>query len=329
MHEPTYVVAATSKDKAREKEEHQRVITGKDVLTLTRISEIKRVLQPGGLVEVKASDSVVTSFQKLIGAKILSVPIYDQERRKYIGFLDVLDILHFFLKELTESELSDGFDALKERFSKKKCKDIRNISESNAYRPVENSAPLNSAIDLMLQYHVRRVPIINSEGDLVSILTQSRLLQHLAEEVQKFSFCQSSVEELKLGYKTVTSVTSDTPVKDAYEMMLSQNISGVAVVDSNGKLVGSLSVTDLRVVGFNTDLLKKMLLSVGDFVAAVAANKQHSIYSITPDSKISSVVNLFQVNQLHRVFVVDPESGKPIGVISLNDLLRLFASENK
>lgn len=65
------------------------------------------------VIDVNATDSVLVGFQRLIENKILSLPIFDVRRNKYIGFLDIVDIVHHFLDSLTETEVGQGFDSFK------------------------------------------------------------------------------------------------------------------------------------------------------------------------------------------------------------------------
>jgi hypothetical protein len=58
----------------------------------------------------------------------------------------------------------------------------------------------------MVQHKVHRIPIIDSEGNLVTIITQSQLVRELYKNLSKFDISFKTVEELKLGYKEVLSI---------------------------------------------------------------------------------------------------------------------------
>jgi hypothetical protein len=48
-----------------------------------------------GVIQMDASEQVVHGFQKLLDNNILSAPVWDQKEGKYIGFLDIRDLVSF------------------------------------------------------------------------------------------------------------------------------------------------------------------------------------------------------------------------------------------
>lgn len=163
------------------------------------------------ILSVSATDSVPTAFKILTENKILSVPVWDDHHRRYVGFIDMLDVVYTIVDACKEVELTGGsLSQVLEKSQQLKrltCGQVADISGRNPFYPVQDTAPILAAMELMVDHRVHRIPIVNAEGDLVSIVTQSHLVRLLAEKIDMFpAFARLRVAELKLGYKEVLSV---------------------------------------------------------------------------------------------------------------------------
>lgn len=47
------------------------------------------------LVSGLTTDPALESLRKLLKARVLSIPLYDQEKKAFTCFFDILDVLHF------------------------------------------------------------------------------------------------------------------------------------------------------------------------------------------------------------------------------------------
>lgn len=319
---PDYVVAKTKLD---EGVSDVTFNTARDVLDNTKVKDI--MVGFSRVIDVNSTDSVLVAFQRLTENKILSLPIFDERRNKYIGFLDIVDVVHHFLDALTETEVGQGFASFKSRFAKVQCKDIADLSGRDPYQPIDESAPLGAVISLISEWDVHRVPIIDAGGELVSLLSQSRVTAYLSQHLMKFDVSKKTVGELKLGLRNVISVKESDLTVSAFNAMRKNRISGVGVVNADGVLVGVLSVTDLRSVGYDDQLFKRLYTPVSEFLKLAHsqnAQKPRGVITVNLENTVGDVFTLFGKYGIHRLYVVDA-ANKPIGVISLGDLLKLFA----
>lgn len=114
------------------------------------------------------------------------------------------------------------------------------------------------------------------------------------------------------------------------DILASRNISGIPVVDKQGKVIGIITQADiLSVVGIRKDrtfkdLLKHMLgeplldRKMGDIVGDVMTAPVHTT---TPETNIAMVVLIMDDKKIRRLPVVD-EKKKLIGIISRADILK-------
>ncbi|EGC32372.1 hypothetical protein DICPUDRAFT_92611, partial [Dictyostelium purpureum] len=199
---------------------------------------------------------VKDAFELMIKKKVLSLPVYDVQSRRFDKFIDMVDIVTFCVNHLSQKELSEldinfVFES-KEIFQKFKIGDICDLSGRNAYCPVESSAPLKIAIDLMSKWNVHRVPIIDSDGGLISILTQSRIVEYLQNHIDGLGNIEKAIGTLEdFGSKSVVTIRNDRLVIDAFKLMHENGVSALPVVNQIGILVGNISVSDMKLVGYD------------------------------------------------------------------------------
>lgn len=62
----------------------------KKTLSELSVSDIKA---PTNLVVIDSTESFVSAFSKLVASNILSAPVYDAKMKKFIGYLEVRDLL--------------------------------------------------------------------------------------------------------------------------------------------------------------------------------------------------------------------------------------------
>jgi len=295
-----------------------RPTTAKDLLQqkLTSLQPTRK------LVKANTSDGVLDGFRLLIENKLLSIPLYSIEKQRYVGFMDIVDVLHHFLDTLDETEVLAGFESFQNKLSSVTCGDVSDLSGHNPYKAIDSSAPLQSAIHLICTWKVHRVPLVDINGNLQHVFSQSYLVKYLAKFIQLFPFVSQTVSDLKLGYKyKVIPVTATSLVKDAFNVMRDNKISGVGVVDDSNNLVGALSTSDLRAIGYTEELFPKCYLRVSEFLRLIG---QHLVM-VHPSDTIGRVAQIFSTTDVHRIFVV--VDNKPIGVISLYDFIQLFDSK--
>jgi len=174
----------------------------------------------------------------------------------------------------------------------------------------------------VLDTTLHRVPVINETGEFVGLLSQSSIVKFIYNYIQLFDI-RHTVGELKLGYCDVHSVESETIAKTAFEKIRSCGVTGIAVVDKEGKLTGCLSLSDLRVLGTDFSQLRRVYLTVEEFLLNRDSEKRPDVIYAIAETTITGVADIFFKYGVHRVFVCDDQK-KPIGVISLGNYLKIF-----
>lgn len=139
----------------------------------------------------------------------------------------------------------------------------------------------------------------------------------------------------------VITIREDTPAQDLVALLSEKAISGVPVVDGDGKLVGVVSITDLLAANlgddefgqadFHTspsmDGLAEMntLLSPSEEVAGqpVSELMSRNVITAEEDTPVSAISRTLVTHRIHRVVIV--RDGQPVGVVSVGDILRALS----
>ncbi len=113
---------------------------------------------------------------------------------------------------------------------------------------VNPGAPLAAAYTLMEENEVRRLPVVNRQGELVGIITYSDILQHVPffptenELEEELPYINLTVEEV-MSYDPI-SIEPTATIQEAAELMLEAKISGLPVL-AGSRLLGIITESDI------------------------------------------------------------------------------------
>ncbi|KAL6069768.1 hypothetical protein QOT17_007340 [Balamuthia mandrillaris] len=221
-------------------------------------------------------------------------------------------------------------------FGQTPIKVIINKSKVDPFLPVEERGTLSQVLEEVFCKGVHRAPVLSrSKAHTISgIISQSDVLQFLANQVvsnEELVAQDRTVGELNLGTKYVITMSSSAQAIHAFYLMYFHKISAVAIVDKNEQLVANLSASDIR--GLHTTNFEALLKPVMEFLLLKHGGGSRQlqpqkrplpVITCTPYTLLSTVILQLAIYRLHRVWVVN-EHRQPIGVISLTDIMRLFA----
>jgi CBS domain-containing protein len=116
------------------------------------------------------------------------------------------------------------------------------------------------------------------------------------------------------------TITEDAPLAQAEQLMQQRSVTGLPVVDGQGRLVGVLSQTDLvRAHVVEEHWNRWPGLAVRHLMTSPPL-------TVSATARISEAAALMEKHHVHRLVVVDPDL-RPTGVISTLDLVRALVEE--
>src|SRR5271166_5627138 len=137
--------------------------------------------------------------------------------------------------------------------------------------------------------------------------------------------------------KAVVTASPETTVEELARLMINLRISGVPVMDKDGRLVGIVTEGDLlRRVETGTERYRPRRSEPFSSNSRLAAEyiKSHAkrvadimtreVFSIEELATLGEIADLLETKQIKRVPVV--HEGKIVGIVSRADLLKVLAS---
>lgn len=127
------------------------------------------------------------------------------------------------------------------------------VKEIMSREPVVISydATLSEASELMQKHGIRRLPVVDREK-MVAIITKSDLLRATPppEQLKPYAsvesyFARTKVRDILPAYPRLITINQEAFVEQAAKIIRENKISGLPVVDEEGRLVGVLSVNDI------------------------------------------------------------------------------------
>jgi CBS-domain-containing membrane protein len=271
----------------------------------------------------------------LITNKILSAPVYSKSKKRFVGLIDVADFVYFitqhFSQDILKHDNVDKFLSVHDRFTSHLVSSVSNSSARNPWYPVDKSAPVSRVLDTCCRNNIHRVPLLEHDGELFSLVSQTDVLAYISSQIHSpflQKLAHSQLESEGIGtFGEVHSIRSDDPALAAFQLISEKKIHGVAVVDKSGVLVANISASDLRLIQHHGASLSVLFESAADFVVACRASANGGVKSesaavcVQRSATFCEVLLAMQGRRLHRLYVVDAEN-KPVGVVSQIDLIQ-------
>jgi CBS-domain-containing membrane protein len=294
----------------------------------------------GKVLEFDTKMTLGQALHSLADHGVLSAPVWDEEKKKYLGFIDVFDLMTLavgvdvlmhilpdsvikkpraedlaFQKEMTLGEMMEG----------------QPESAFNPWCPVEEGAKFKDVVKLLAS-KARRVPVLSkTTGKVVQIISQSQVCQLLYERVKAGGVLSDTTPATSgLGLKPVIAVKDTDQARDAFQLMVDKKVSSVAIVDETGEILTAVSSKDIRLLprlesaGLERNNLLDM--NIREFVGLVRRvterdGKSHAAcVTVELNTPLSHVLGKLAATKMHRVYVIDAQR-KPVGVISVSDVV--------
>eukprot|EP01126_Amoeba_proteus_P044754 TRINITY_DN4989_c0_g1_i2.p1 TRINITY_DN4989_c0_g1~~TRINITY_DN4989_c0_g1_i2.p1 ORF type:complete len:199 (+),score=36.16 TRINITY_DN4989_c0_g1_i2:900-1496(+) len=186
---------------------------------------------------------------------------------------------------------------------------------------------------MMVLEGLHRVPIIDRTGNITGIVTESMLIDFMWQNIEKFGdyFSKTKISDL-IRCEMVYSTYEGTRAILAFRLMVTMNVSGLAVLDKDNHLVDNLSLRDLKRTQADASMFWNLWESVKNYKEKIAKDAPRTVAMkqtgrenpafVLPTDSLYSVVEKMALYHIHRLYEVESVmSMKPIGVVSQSDIL--------
>lgn len=214
---------------------------------------------------------------------------------------------------------------------------------SREVHKVQASTPLVEAVVLLLDKVYRALPVVDNAGRVVGILTDGDLLDkvglltistqqelteaELTRELQWLRQSGQTVQEFMTP--NPITVTNNTTISQAVNVMVENDIKRLPVVDSDNKLVGMVSRVDMLRALAQPPVAEspRKSLPPGQHVR-VGEIMMTTVPTVHVDAALTKIVDLVVSHTQRRVVVID-EQRRVVGIITDGDLIKRATADER
>jgi len=282
------------------------------------------------IVFVWHDDNVARASALLKQHNILSLPIFKKNSCQLLGFVDIVDIVHFLCGPNPDLET--------------RVTEISDLSWRDVLLVMDGDCRLTSLLDYFKQ-GIHRC-LVNKKNSSPLTLTPSNAAICSQFDVIRFFYKKLLENDDKSSKDTVVKfggshdgvmnvvvcASLGDRVFDVMKLLRDNKVSAIAIVDDwntefQRKLVANFSGSDLRGFGGSgEDLIQELKeKTVGEYLMEHNPESLHPVSVLASGTSLEEVIRLLAESNCHRVWQVD-DNGRPVGVISVTDVLQLINS---
>ncbi|XP_077233678.1 cystathionine beta-synthase (CBS) protein [Tasmannia lanceolata] len=230
-----------------------------------------------------------------------------------------------------------------EPFKSTKVRSILKSFQWAPFLPVALDSSMLSVLLLLSKYGLRNVPVIEVGKPIIkNFITQSAVVQGLEQCKGRDWFETIAARPISdfglpfMSHNEVICINSDGLILEAFKRMKDNRIGGLPAVEgSNRKIVGNISIRDIRFLLLKPDLFSNFRqLTVMNFMTTIAStNQELGKTVVTPpitckqNACLGSVIESLASKSVHRVYVVGSDGCEVVGVVTLRDVISCFIFE--
>ncbi|KAJ2801079.1 cell separation during budding [Coemansia guatemalensis] len=298
------------------------------------LTQAQDLVENQKVVQVDSESTVEEACDALIEHKIQSVPLYDSRSHSYVGMFDLHDLAAYILaKRETRAERtrssSIGSDSGNSSPLVRKVtgsgrniggdmvSKISDLSHMNPFYSVVPETTVAQATQVFAK-GAHRVAVMQDERTIRGILSQARVVRYFFERAasadgateSEQQLLDSTLESLKLVSRDVVCATADMPVVRALSLLESWHISSIAIVDEERRLVGNLSLTDVKYLARERQLVRGScmeLVRASRFLQGVQDGQDKAaVFSVRPQATLRYVLAKLIATGAHRIWITEP-----------------------
>jgi CBS domain-containing protein/PII-like signaling protein len=201
---------------------------------------------------------------------------------------------------------------------------------------IQELSTLRQAVNRMVKNNLKRLPVINIQGQLTGWISRVDVLRtldyhHLPKDTTPQHQAGSTVAELM--YSDVPSVALDTTLEKILQVLESNTYRRVVVVDNSGQVLGIITDGDLLRRSQDKDnpglvaRLRSLITGKRPQSPLLASQETAADLMTTPvitisiDTSITEALRLMLHHKIKRLPVLD-DNGKLVGLLGRGNLLR-------
>ena len=270
------------------------------------------------VISIPPSKSIKETAEVMMKHEFRRLPVTDPGSGKLLGFVTVMDILDFLgggnKFNIIVNKYEDNFlAAINEPIRQIMSRDLIVLS---------NKDSIEKTIDIMLENQIGAVPIVDSDEQLVGIVTERDIALSLAGVL---------TEERVQDYMStkVFTTTPGTPVESASKIMVRTRLRRIPIIGGEAdiskaakKLLGIITSTDIIRFLNAKDLFENLNSNLASDVLNTKLSDimVEKLITVPPTERLGDLCQIFLDNNIGGVPVV--KNDEVVGIITERDILR-------
>lgn len=270
------------------------------------------------VISIPPSKSIKETAEIMMKHEFRRLPVTDPGSGKLLGFVTVMDILDFLgggnKFNIIVNKYEDNFlAAINEPIRQIMSRDLIVLS---------NKDSIEKTIDVMLENQIGAVPIVDSDEQLVGIVTERDIALSLAGVL---------TEERVQDYMStkVFTTTPGTPVESASKIMVRNRLRRIPIIGGEAdiskaakKLLGIVTSTDIIRFLNAKDLFENLNSNLASDVLNTKLSDimVEKLITVPPTERLGDLCQIFLDNNIGGVPVV--KNDEVVGIITERDILR-------
>ncbi|KAI8613580.1 hypothetical protein BC830DRAFT_1066454 [Chytriomyces sp. MP71] len=269
------------------------------------------------LVVFETRMKVRHALTALVQHGVQSAPLWDAVTQQFAGMFTVTDFINLLLYVPFSWHLTSKFNLEIDT-------PLRSLAalqfKSGVGVPIISLHPMKSlyeASQMLVENRLFRLPLVDDTHNaevIVSIVTEFKVLRHIAENYHDIPVSRKTLRELGLGtYTNLKTAKAETPLIDVLNMFVKDKISAVPIQDENGLFIDIYEKYDVLLLtkeGSSTDLS----IPLSEALAG-RSTEFAGIHTCSVDETMGNIMDTIRKMTVHRFIVLEDEVCK--GILSL------------
>ena len=272
---------------------------------------------------VNEDDTLGTVFDKLVDYDVFAMPVSSLggEYAGMISYKDILDTtLDLFDKARRPIKGSITYASNKIEWRTTLVSEIMNTEPA----AVLSCQTLLTGVEALYYGNYKTIAVIDvNTKKVINVLTESMIMKFFEKHVREHAeFGDVAIREIR-PYNYVSSINQEKQAIAGFRRLLDEDISAMAIVDDENKIVDVLSVRDLKGIDTKTHTFRWLWNTAGFFKDQIRNKDAFVAYApitLKPSNTLSDLLDKLQDNFIHRVFITT-YSDLLVDVVSESDVI--------
>jgi len=157
---------------------------------------------------------------------------------------------------------------------------------------VPQTHPIESAFDIVVTKHIRRLVLIDDNGEYAGVVLQDTLFNFLEEDVYKIDL---KVADLIPANSQVISINKGASLSEALSLMTDTKVGSLIVSDNKDQALGIVTKKDILLAGYKHMHRDTSVMELMSF----------PVLCVEEESSVTDVIEIMREEHIRRVLVVD------------------------